>query len=328
MPKVSDSERTLARGRQVLRLESQALEALAERLGDSFPLACERIRSCTGRVVVSGMGKAGLIGQKISATLASTGTPSLFLHPAEALHGDLGRMRPEDLLLALSKSGSTREVVQMVPAVKALGAEVIAICADAESPLAKAADLAVLLGEAPEACPLGLAPTVSTTAMLAIGDALAMAVLEQRDFTREEFARFHPAGSLGKSLMRIGEIMRVGDELPLIRGGSLLNDALAVMTSTAGRPGAALVVDGDGRLLGIFTDGDLRRLAQAGTLNLTASVDEYMAKDPKRVEDSLLVGEALHLFRSTHVDQMPVVAEGSDRVVGLVDVQDLLEVRL
>lgn len=328
MPKPSDSERTLDRGRQVLRLEAQALEALADRLGDSFPVACDRIRACTGRVVVSGMGKAGLVGQKISATLASTGTPSLFLHPAEALHGDLGRMRQEDLLLALSKSGSTREVVQMVPAVKAIGAGVIAICADAESPLAKAADLALLLGEAPEACPLGLAPTVSTTAMLAIGDALAMAVLEQRDFTREEFARFHPAGSLGKSLMRVGEIMRVGDELPLIRGGSLLSDALAVMTSTAGRPGAALVVDSDGRLLGIFTDGDLRRLAQAGTLNLAASVDEYMARDPKRIEDSMLVGEALHLFRSTHVDQMPVVAAGGDRVVGLVDVQDLLEVRL
>ena len=217
MPKVSDRERTLARGREVLRLEAEALSALAGRLGDAFPDACERIQACSGRVVVSGMGKAGLVGQKISATLASTGTPSLFLHPAEALHGDLGRMRPEDLLLALSKSGSTREVVQLVPPVKAIGATVVAVCASAESPLGRAADLVLELGEAPEACPLGLAPTVSTTAMLALGDALAMAVLENRDFTREEFARFHPAGSLGRSLMKVAEIMRTGDELLRLR---------------------------------------------------------------------------------------------------------------
>lgn len=328
MPKLHDREQTVSRGREVLRLESEALRALAEGLGEAFPDACDLIRECRGRVVVSGMGKAGLVGQKISATLASTGTPSLFLHPAEALHGDLGRMRPEDLLLALSKSGSTREVVQLVPAVKALGAPVVAMCAQADSPLGRAADLVLELGEAPEACPLGLAPTVSTTAMLALGDALAMTVLEQRDFTREEFARFHPAGSLGKSLMRVGEIMRTGEELPLVRSGASLQDALAVMTSTPGRPGAALVVDADDTLLGIFTDGDLRRLAQAGTLALDAAVDAHMAADPKRIEDAMLVGEALHLFKSTQVDQMPVVAAGTARVVGLVDVQDLLEVRV
>ena len=328
MPKVSDSERTLARGRQVLRLEAEALEALAERVGDAFPEACARIQACTGRVVVSGMGKAGLVGQKISATLASTGTPSLFLHPAEALHGDLGRLRPEDLLLALSKSGSTREVVQLVPSVKAIGAGVLAICASADSPLGRAADLVLELGDAPEACPLGLAPTVSTTAMLALGDALAMAVLENRDFTREEFARFHPAGSLGKSLMRVAEIMRVGDELPLVASGSNLRETLTVMTSTRGRPGAALVVGADRELLGIFTDGDLRRLAEHGTLPLDGPVDDHMARDPRRVGDGMLVGEALHLFRTTHVDQMPVVGADGRTVVGLIDVQDLLEGRL
>jgi arabinose-5-phosphate isomerase len=328
MPKVSDSERTLARGREVLRLEAEALAALAGRLGDAFPEACARVQACQGRVVVSGMGKAGLVGQKISATLASTGTPSLFLHPAEALHGDLGRMRPEDLLLALSKSGSTREVVQMVPAVKAIGASVVAICASAESPLGRASDLVLELGEAPEACPLGLAPTVSTTAMLALGDALAMAVLENRDFTREEFARFHPAGSLGKSLMKVAEIMRRGDELPLVSSGASLRETLTVMTTTRGRPGAALVVDEAGVLLGIFTDGDLRRLAHQGDLPVDRPIDTLMAADPRCIDDDMLVGEALHLFRTTHVDQMPVVAADDRTVVGLVDVQDLLEVRL
>lgn len=323
-----DASRAQARGLEVLRLEAAALSALADRLPQDFGLVCEQILTCRGRVVISGMGKAGIVGQKISATLASTGTPSLFLHPGEALHGDLGRLCPDDLLLALSKSGSTREVVQLLPAVKSIGAKVVAICGSAESPLGRHADWVLELGDAPEACPLGLAPTVSTTLMLALGDALAMAVLEGRDFTREEFARFHPAGSLGRSLMRVAEIMRVGEQLPLVGRDSTVREALTVMTRTPGRPGAALVVGEDRELLGIFTDGDLRRLAESGSLPLDHGIADHMAANPRHLNDCQLVGEVLHLFKDTHVDQMPVVAEGSHRVVGLVDVQDLLEVRL
>jgi len=328
MPMVFDTTRALSRGLEVLRLEAEALQELAQLLGPSFAAACDSILACKGRVVVSGMGKAGIIGQKISATLASTGTPSLFLHPGEALHGDLGRLCPEDLLLALSKSGATREVVQLIPAVKAIGANVIALCTSADSPLGKHADLVLELGDAPEACPLGLAPTVSTTKMLALGDALAMAVLESRDFTREEFARFHPAGSLGRSLMKVGEMMRSGTQLPLVQSGQSVRDALHIMTETPGRPGAALIVDAGNQLLGIFTDGDVRRLAETGQLPLNESIDLHMGADPRHVQENLLVGEVLRLFKDSHVDQMPVVASGGRRVVGLVDVQDLLEVRL
>jgi arabinose-5-phosphate isomerase len=323
-----DGKRAFTRGKQVLELEAEAVRLLAETLqGPPFLRACEMLLNCSGRVVVTGMGKAGLVGQKISATLASTGTPSLFLHPGEALHGDLGRIRPEDVVLALSKSGGTREVVQLLGPVRAIGATVIAICESADSPLGAGSDLVLELGNAPEACPLGLAPTVSTTVMLALGDALSMAVLEGRDFTREEFARFHPAGSLGRQLMQVGEIMRQGAEVPLVQSGQSLADTLSVMSQTPGRPGAALVVDAQQTLLGIFTDGDLRRMAQAGSIPVSEAIDGFMAAEAKRLHPEELVGEALRLFRDTHVDQMPVV-DHDGRVVGLIDVQDLLEVRL
>lgn len=328
MEKVFDAPRALARGLEVLRLEATALEQLADGLGPAFAEACELLLSCEGRIVVSGMGKAGLIGQKISATLASTGAPSLFLHPAEALHGDLGRLRPEDVLLVLSKSGATRELVALLPSVRALGVRVIALTSKADSPLGQHADFVLELGEAPEACPLGLAPTVSTTVMLALGDALSMAVLEGRNFTREEFARFHPAGSLGRSLMQVGEIMRTGKELPLIDSGKSLRDTLQVMTTTPGRPGAALIVGPEQELRGIFTDGDLRRMAESGHLPLDESIDQFMGTSPRHLHSDLLVGDALRLVRENHVDQLPVVAPGTTRVVGLIDVQDLLEVRL
>jgi arabinose-5-phosphate isomerase len=326
-----DPKNALRLGLQVLQLEADALSALQARLTDGlgagFLQACEMLLQCRGRAVVTGMGKAGLVGQKISATLASTGTPSLFLHPAEALHGDLGRLRPEDVVVLLSKSGSTREVVALLGPIKAIGARTIAICETAESALGQKADLVLELGEGPEACPLGLAPTVSTTVMLALGDALAMAVLEGRDFTREEFARFHPAGSLGKQLMLVSEIMRGGKEVPLLPLEANLGQALAVMSETPGRPGAAIVVDVNGLLKGIFTDGDLRRLAESGNFDLTSPIQDHMAADPRRLQQDELVGEVLRRFKDTHVDQMPVV-DAADKVVGLVDVQDLLEVRL
>ena len=316
------------RGLQVLKLEAEAIRTLQGRIDSSFEAAVEAILACTGRIVVSGMGKAGLIGQKISATLASTGTPSLSLHPAEALHGDLGRVRTEDLVLLLSKSGTTREVVAMVAALKPIGATTLAICESADSALGQSCDLVLAMGPLSEACPLGLAPTVTTTAMLALGDALAMAVLEGRDFTREEFASFHPAGSLGRSLMRIGDIMRKGKQIPLITIGAQMREAISVMTETPGRPGAAIVVNPDGGLAGIFTDGDLRRLAGTDALPLGEPVDAHMVCDPRFVREDQLVGDALHLIKDSHLDQLPVLACDSKLVVGLVDVQDLLEVRL
>ncbi|TAH37141.1 MAG: KpsF/GutQ family sugar-phosphate isomerase [Planctomycetota bacterium] len=327
-PMVFDPHAAQARGLEVLRLEAAAIQSLAGRLQGSFLEACRRILSCKGRVVVTGMGKAGLIGQKISATLASTGTPSLSLHPADALHGDLGRVVRADVVLALSNSGKTRELLALIPAVKAMGACVIAITADAGSPLGRSADVVVELGRLDEACPLGLAPTVTTTAMLALGDALAMAVAEGREFTREEFAQFHPAGDLGRELMRVGEIMRRGRELPLLPGGARVRDALGVMTETPGRPGAALVVDQKQRLLGIFTDGDLRRMLQRGPEALSDPIEEHMVRNPRVLRRGMLVGAALALFKDAHVDQMPVVDDDGGTVLGLVDVQDLLEVRL
>ncbi len=316
------------RGLEVLKLEAAAIGTLAERLDDSFDKAVAAVLNCTGRVVVSGMGKAGLIGQKISATLASIGTPSLCLHPAEAMHGDLGRVRAEDLVLLLSKSGATREVVAMVPPLKAIGATTLAITESGDSALGQACDLVLEMGPLSEACPLGLAPTVTTTAMLALGDALAMSALEGKEFTREEFAAFHPAGSLGRSLMRIGDIMRTGKEVPLIKSGSELRQVIEIMTETPGRPGAAIVVNAAGELAGIFTDGDLRRMACENNLPLNDSVDNHMANDPSLVRENQLVGDALRIIKDTHLDQLPVLASDNNKVVGLVDVQDLIEVRL
>jgi arabinose-5-phosphate isomerase len=317
-----------SRGKQVLRLEAEALLALSENLPSAFADVCQLIHGCSGRVVVSGMGKAGIIGQKISATLASTGTPSLFLHPSEALHGDLGRLRPSDVVVVLSNSGATKEILLLLPAIKSIGAKSIAICGDLSSELAANVDFALTIGDGGEACPLGLAPTVSTTAMLGIGDAIAMAVLELRNFTREEFARFHPAGSLGKELMMVCEIMRKGEQLPLVNDDINLRDVLSVMTTTPGRPGAALMVDENKKLLGIFTDGDLRRLAEIGQLPLDEPAKGFMAAKPRSLNDDMLVGEALRVFKDLHVDQMPVLNKDSKQVVGLIDIQDLIEVRV
>lgn len=317
-----------SRGQQVLRLEAEALLALSENLPANFAVACELLAACNGRVIVSGMGKAGIVGQKISATLASTGTPSLFLHPSEALHGDLGRLRQSDVVLVLSNSGKTQDVLRLLPAIKSIGAKSIALCGDSSSQLSQNCDLVLDIGLRPEACPLGLAPTVSTTTMLGMGDALAMAVLELRNFTREEFARFHPAGALGREFMVVSEIMRENEHLPLIKSGTELRHALTVMTTTPGRPGAALIVDENQQLLGIFTDGDLRRLADSGQLPLCESTDLHMAKTPSVLREDVLVSEALRMFKDLHVDQMPVIGADGNKVVGLVDIQDLLEVRV
>ena len=296
---------------------------MRDRLGEKFLAAVDLVVRCEGHVIVTGMGKAGKIAEKISATLASTGTPSFFLHPAEAVHGDLGRCLQKDLLLALSNSGATEELVRLVPHVKQIGAKMIAITGRADSSLARESDVVLDLGAIDEACPLGLAPTASTAAMLALGDALAMVVLESRGFTRDDFALFHPAGELGRQLLRVRDRMRTGDQVPLVPTGVSVREALGPMHQK-GRAGAAVVVDRSGLLLGIFTDGDLRRLLlERGGAFLGDPIDAVMAKKPKTVGADALAAEAARILHENKIDQLPVV-DAAGRAIGLLDVQDLL----
>src|SRR5881275_1904771 len=313
--------------RGVLHAEAAAIEQLCARIDGDFSVAVDRILACSGRVVVTGMGKPGFIAQKISATFASTGTPSLFLHPAEALHGDLGRLVPGDLVLALSNSGETDELLRLLPAIRRLGAPIVAMTSGARSTLADAADLVLEIGPVPEACPLGLAPTASTVALLAMGDALAMAVQHRRGFSPEQFASLHPGGALGRQLLRVRDVMRTGPRNPTVRSDSSLRETAAVMTRTEGRPGAASVVDAEGKLIGIFTDGDLRRLVQMGEVDFSRPVSTFMGKSPRTVGPDDLATSAAEMLRHSQVDQLPVVDEGG-RPVGLLDVQDLLAARL
>jgi len=315
----------LSYGRTVLATEARVIAGL--RLGEEFATAVRWILACKGRVVVTGMGKPGFVAQKISATLASTGTPSLYVHPAEAAHGDLGRIAGEDLVLALSNSGETEEILRLLPAVRRIGARVVAFTGDRQNPLARAADLVVPLGPIEEACPLGLAPTASTAALLALGDALAMTVLENRPFDREDFALYHPAGKLGRGLMKVREVMRQGAANPLVRDAASLADCVAVMTKTPGRPGAATVVDRQGRLVGVFTDGDLRRLVERHQVDFDARVGKVMTRNPRTVRPDALVADAARLLATAAIDQVPVV-DAQGRPVGLLDVQDLLAAKI
>ena len=312
-------------GRAVIASEAAALGCLA--LDATFATAVEWILACRGRVVVTGMGKPGFVAQKISATLASTGTPSHYLHPAEAAHGDLGRVAREDIVLALSNSGETEEILRLLPALRRIGARVVAMTRDCASPLARGADLVLRIGAIEEACPMGLAPTASTAALLALGDALAMTVLKNRPFDRAEYALYHPGGKLGRGLMKVREVMRAGEANPLVREDASLAEAVAVMTETPGRPGACTVVDAAGKLVGVFTDGDLRRLVEHGQVAPRAPVAKVMSKNPRTVRPDALVADAARVLRQARIDQVPVV-DGAGRPVGLLDVQDLLAARV
>ncbi len=319
----SDAEATLAYARSVLEAEARAILGVMERLGDDFLRAVKLVRECRGQVVVTGMGKAGHIGQKLSATLASTGIRSVYLHPAEAVHGDLGRVGRGDVILALSNSGSTEELIRLLPSFKRMETPVIALTGDAKSPLGRGADVVLDIGAIAEACPMGLVPTASTAALHAVGDALAMTVLRSRPFGTEDYALLHPGGKLGRSVQRVFELMRTGNANPLVRDTSPLSAVVGVMTKTPGRPGAACVVDKAGKLVGIFTDGDLRRRVESGLTDFTVPVRELMGKNPRCVTPETLVLTAATQMRELRVDQLPVVdVEG--RAVGLLDVQDLL----
>ena len=325
----SEAQRVrLERAAEVLFLEAATVKNLVELLDERFSKAVELVLACQGQIVVTGMGKAGLVGQKISATLASTGSASFFLHPAEALHGDLGRIRPGDVVLAISNSGETAEVNATVPAARKIGAEVISMTGNTESTLALLGTTVLDIGRVEEACPMNLAPTASTSAMLALGDALAMVVLAERGFEREDYALFHPAGSLGRRLLRVREVMREGKQLPLVEIGCRIDRVLICMTQTSGRPGAALVIDAQGKLRGIFTDGDARRLLETGEMkHLHGAVEEFMGKDPKTIGPEALVEQAQRLLQEHHIDHVPVV-DTEGRPIGLLDVQDLLDIRI
>ena len=315
----------LAFAREVLDVEARAIAALALRLDDRFLEAARLVLTCKGRVVVTGMGKPGLIGQKISATLASTGTPSYSLHPAEALHGDLGRVMADDVLLVLSNSGETEEIVRLIPHVKKIGAKIVGMTGNKESTLAKHSDILLDMGNVEEACPLGLAPTTSTSAMLALGDALAMCVQRGRDFTPEEYAFFHPGGSLGRKLLRVDEIMRKGARLSTCVGTKSVREAILAITEA--RAGATMVVDDQGRIIGIFTDGDLRRHMMTEPNVEAARVEAVMTRAPQTIEAWHLAVEAMRIMGERKFNQLPVVDQ-DHRPIGMVDAQDLLAIGL
>ena len=313
----------LRRARQVLRIESEAIRRLIPRVGEAFEEALRMLLACKGRVVVTGMGKAGLIGQKLSATLASTGTPSLWIHPAEAIHGDVGRVTKDDCVMVLSNSGQTEELTQLLPVIKHIGARLIALTGNPRSALARDSDVVLDVSVKREACALNLAPTASTTAMLAMGDALAVVVAELKGFKERDFALFHPGGQLGRRLLlRVKDLMRTGKENPVVRDTALVRDVLFAITRA--RAGSAAVIDGRGQLTGIFTDGDLRRHLDT-TPNLTRlHVRHVMTRKPKTIHADRLAVEALRLLREHRIDEL-VVVDGNRKPVGLLDVQDLLK---
>jgi arabinose-5-phosphate isomerase len=314
------STATLDLARTVLRTEASAILSLVDRLDDDFVRAVETLCDCRGRVAVTGMGKSGIICRKIAATLSSTGTAAFFLHPGEAIHGDLGALRNDDVVLTVSSSGETEEVVRLLESIRRIGARLIAITGDPQSTLARAADVSLNCGIDAEACPLNLAPTASTTAALALGDALAMAVLVRKGFREEDFAALHPGGGLGRRLMRVEQAMHAGGLAPIVATSARMPDVFHEMSSK--RLGMTCVVDESGRLAGVFTDGDLRRLMMrtADVLGLTAG--EVMTRQPITIGRRLLAVEALKLMEERKITSV-VVADAAGRVEGVVHLHDL-----
>ena len=315
----------LEQARQVLRMEAEAVLEQVERIDEHFKAAVEMILACPGRTVITGMGKSGIIGRKMAATLASTGTPSFYLHPAEGIHGDLGMVTEGDVVIALSNSGETGEVLHILPSLRRIGAKLIAMVGNPKSTLAKNSDIVLNVGVTREACPLGLAPTSSTTAALAYGDALALALLSKRKFTASQFAVFHPGGSLGrKLLLTVEDIMHSGTENPLVKADISVQDALFVITDKG--LGAVSVVDDDNKMLGVLTDGDIRRGLSKGVDFLKRPVTELMTASPKTITKEKLAAQALHIMESNRpkpITVLPVV-DAENHVIGLLHMTDLV----
>jgi len=319
-PDLSDAA-LIELGRQALSIEIDGLRAQLPRLGVDFARACRICLNCRGRIVVTGMGKSGHIGGKIAATLASTGTPSFFVHPGEASHGDVGMITRDDAVLALSNSGETAEILTILPVIKRLGVPLIAFTGNSTSALARIATVHLDIGVPAEACPLNLAPTASTTAALAVGDALAVALLKARGFTEEDFARSHPAGNLGRRLLYVKDVMRTGDHVPKVKAATSLAEGLMEVTSKG--LGMTAIVDENMRVLGVFTDGDLRRaLDRAADLHSTR-MDQVMTQNAKSVRPAMLAAEAVHLMETHRITSL-VVIDSDDKIVGALNVHDLL----
>jgi len=316
------ADELLELGREVLRIESDAVLGLVDRLGPGFVEAIRLILECRGRVVVSGIGKSGHVARKIAATMASTGTPAFFVHPAEACHGDLGMITPEDVMIALSNSGESSELVAIVPLLKRHGTRLIAITGARTSTLATLADVHLDAAVEKEACPLGLAPTSSTTAALALGDALAVALLQARGFSAQDFARSHPGGKLGRRLLvRVSDVMHVGLDLPQVDSDSSLAEALLEMSAKG--LGMTAIVNGERRILGIFTDGDLRRVLAAGSDLRSARIADVMKRNPKTIDADKLAAEAVQQMEAMRINGM-LVADSGHRLVGAFNMHDLL----
>jgi arabinose-5-phosphate isomerase len=322
MNDAADSQRLIEMGREALRIEARAVAALVDRLGDDFGQACRMLLACSGRVVVSGMGKSGHVGGKIAATLASTGTPAFFLHPAEASHGDLGMVTKGDVVLAISYSGETAELLTILPLFKRMGAPLVAMTGNRSSTLGRESDVHLDISVPAEACPLNLAPTASTTATLAMGDALAVALLKHRGFTEADFARSHPGGALGRRLLlHVADVMRRGDDLPRVGPDTPLTEGLLEMSRK--RLGLTAIVDRDDRVLGIFTDGDLRRALDRRADIHGSRMSEVMTRNPRSIGPDELAAEAV-LAMEKHAVNGLLVLDDSGRLVGALNVHDLL----
>jgi arabinose-5-phosphate isomerase len=312
------------RAARVLAIEAAGILGLRERLDANFSRAVDILRDTRGKVVVTGMGKSGLIGRKIAATLASTGTAAFFLHPAEGIHGDMGMINRDDVAIVLSNSGETEEVLRLLPAFKRMGLPLIALTGSPASTLGRHADAVLDVGVREEACPLGLAPTASTTAALAMGDALAVVLFEEKGFSAEDFARLHPGGALGRKLLTVADLMHTGEAIPLVEKGTLLKDAL--FTISAKRLGVTGVLDGNGRITGIITDGDVRRAMARGTDIFTATAGEVMTANPKRIASTELAAAALRKMEEHAITSLLVCEPAKpQRLIGIVHIHDLLK---
>lgn len=321
-PNPAAHDRVLALARRVLEIEAEAVHALADQLGPEFVKAVDLILASSGRVIVSGVGKSGHIGRKFAATLASTGTPAYFVHAAEAAHGDLGMITANDVLIALSYSGSGEELLKIVPLVKRQGARLIAITGNPDSPLAREADVHLNGAVKEEACPLNLAPTASTTASLALSDALAVALLDARGFGADDFARSHPGGALGRRLLtHVSDVMRSGAAIPQVTEDALLADALMEMTRAG--MGMTAIVDADQRIVGIYTDGDLRRSLASGCNFSTARVADVMSRGPRTIHPEALAVEAAEMMETRRISQL-LVADATGRLIGALNHHDLM----
>ncbi|HEY1057375.1 MAG TPA: KpsF/GutQ family sugar-phosphate isomerase [Limnobacter sp.] len=316
----------LAKAKEALDIEAQAISALVPKLNGQFSAAVQAILDCKGRVILIGVGKSGLIAQKIAATLASTGTPSFFVHATEASHGDLGMITADDVVLALSNSGQTEELVAVIPAIARRGAKIVAMTGKMDSTLARQADLVLDCSVEKEACPLNLAPTASTTAALAMGDALAVVVLKARGFTEEDFALSHPGGSLGRKLLtHVRDVMRQGDRVPMVTPSASISSAILEITKKG--LGMTAVVDANKTLLGVFTDGDLRRLIEQGLDLRGLIVSEVMSANPRSISPDKLAVEAVRMMEVNHISQV-VVTDAERRVVGALNFHDLFEAKV